>query len=132
VGPLIAILVAAVFGAMEGLTEFLQVSSIGHLIPAAAWLDPYHTPAAKAGIVALEIGIPSGAVPAVAGIYVAQIRWVLRGLTEHDTAGRHLMILLPAAFLRARIIGKSAERRLADQVGSMRHWAEEFNDPVSS
>lgn len=106
--PVISIIDAVILGVVEGLTEFLPVSSTGHLILAAAWLGLYRVPDAKAGIDAFGIVIQSGALLAVAGIYAPQIRLILQGLCKQDPAGRRLLLLLMSGFLPAAVIGLSA------------------------
>lgn len=103
--PLISWVDAVILGVVEGLTEFLPVSSTGHLILVANWLDLYRDPASKAGIDAFEIVIQSGALLAVVGIYAPHILAMLRGLFGSDVAGRRLLLLLLAGFLPAAIIG---------------------------
>lgn len=106
--PVISVIDAVILGIVEGLTEFLPVSSTGHLILAAGWIGLYRNPGAKAGIDAFSIVIQSGALLAVAGIYAPQIRLILQGVGKQDPAGRRLLLLLLAGFLPAAIIGLSA------------------------
>lgn len=103
--PAISQVDAFVLGAVEGLTEFLPVSSTGHLILVADLLDLYSDPASKAGIDAFQIVIQSGALLAVMGIYAAHIRAMLRGVQGKDTEGRRLLFLLLAGFLPAAFVG---------------------------
>jgi len=93
------ILDAIILGIVEGLTEFLPVSSTGHLILAKEALglsdeiDPY------------LIGIQVGAIAAVFIPYRERIRSMLRGVTSGDASGRRLMLNLFIAFLPAACIG---------------------------
>ncbi len=103
--PLISTFDAAVLGIVEGLTEFLPVSSTGHLILASQWLGLYADPVSKAGVDAFEIVIQSGALLAVMGIYLPSLRAMLRGARGHDPAGRNLLLQLVAGFLPAAVIG---------------------------
>ena len=75
---------AAFLGVVEGVTEFLPVSSTGHLIIAAHWLGLNHD---DEGLKAFEIVIQSGAILAVIGIYMTSILSMLRGLAGRDSAG---------------------------------------------
>ncbi|MDF1580957.1 MAG: undecaprenyl-diphosphate phosphatase [Desulfuromonadales bacterium] len=103
--PLISWFDAVILGTVEGLTEFLPVSSTGHLILVSEWLNLYRNPATKAGVDAFEIVIQSGALLAVIGIYITHIRAMLRGLRGQDSEGRRLLRLLLVGFLPAAIIG---------------------------
>lgn len=96
---------AALLGVVEGLTEFLPVSSTGHLILASTWLDLYQNPAAKASIDAFEIVIQSGALLAVMGIYAPRLRAMVRGAVGRDSDGFRLLLLLATGFLPAAVIG---------------------------
>lgn len=103
--PVISFFDAVVLGIVEGLTEFLPVSSTGHLILAAKWLGLYANPASKAGVDAFEIIIQSGALLAVMGIYFPSLRAMAAGLRGRDPAGRSLFLQLVAGFLPAAVIG---------------------------
>jgi undecaprenyl-diphosphatase len=89
---------ALLLGLIEGVTEFLPISSTGHLIIAGDLLN-FTGEKAKT----FEIAIQLGAILAVCWNYRARITEVARGLTHDRSAQRfvtHLMIaFLPAAFL---------------------------------
>jgi len=93
---------AAFLGVVEGVTEFLPVSSTGHLIIAAHWLGLNHD---DEGLKAFEIVIQSGAIIAVIGIYMTSILSMLRGLAGRDSAGLGLLKQLVVAFLPAAVLG---------------------------
>jgi undecaprenyl-diphosphatase len=84
---------ALVLGVVEGLTEFLPVSSTGHLILAGALLD---FGGARERI--FDIVIQSGAILAVCWEYRARIARVLRGLGRAPEANR-FALNLSIAFL---------------------------------
>jgi len=90
---------AAILGIVEGLTEFLPVSSTGHLIVAGSLLD-YTGDKAKL----FEIVIQAGAILAVCWEYRQKLFIVLRGLTRERAAQRFVLNLL-VAFLPAAVLG---------------------------
>ena len=96
---------AAILGVVEGLTEYLPVSSTGHLILTSAWLglDPEH-----AGVKAFEVVIQAGALLAVMGIYLPRIRSMLLGVAGKDAKGLTLLGQLFVAFLPAAVVGLGA------------------------
>jgi undecaprenyl-diphosphatase len=93
------LLVAAILGLVEGLTEFLPVSSTGHLIVAGSLLN-FTGERAKL----FEIVIQAGAIVAVCWEYRARLFAVARGLPRERGAQRFALNLL-VAFLPAAVLG---------------------------
>lgn len=104
---------AAILGVVEGLTEYLPVSSTGHLLLAervmslgedgsASVADRERT---KEAIDAYTICIQAGAIIAVLGLYFHRVRQMLRGLLGKDADGRRLLINIVVGFLPAAVIG---------------------------
>ena len=100
---------AAILGLIEGITEYLPVSSTGHLILADAWLGLRGNPGLSAdqldAIEAFEIVIQSGAIVAVLYVYMGHVRKMIAGLLGKDADGRKLLINIIAAFIPAAVIG---------------------------
>lgn len=86
-------------GIVEGLTEFLPISSTGHLILAGSLLD---FTGAKAKV--FEIAIQSGAILAVVIVYWQKIRATIVALPESRQAQRFALNVL-IAFLPAVVLG---------------------------
>jgi len=93
------LLIAAILGIVEGLTEFLPVSSTGHLIVAGSLLG-YTGESAKA----FEIVIQAGAILAVCWEYRVKLTEVARGCLRDPVAQRFVVNLL-VAFLPAAVLG---------------------------
>lgn len=93
------LLKALILGIVEGLTEFLPVSSTGHLILAGDLLD-FNDDRGKL----FEIVIQSGAILAVVWEYRARIAGVVRGLGRERLANRFVLNLF-IAFLPLAILG---------------------------
>jgi undecaprenyl-diphosphatase len=87
-------------GAVEGLTEFLPVSSTGHLILLGERLGQ-NGEAAKT----LEIVIQLGAILAVVIYYRARLLKLVTGVFRRDPADLRLLLALAIAFTPAAIIG---------------------------
>jgi undecaprenyl-diphosphatase len=90
---------ALLMGIVEGLTEFLPISSTGHLILLGELIG-FHGPPGKT----FEISIQLGAVLAVVVIYRGLIIDLLRGMWRPGTERFYVMNLV-LAFLPAAIIG---------------------------
>ncbi len=90
--------VAAILGIVQGLTEFLPVSSTAHLLIGARLLhfsDP-------GGIFTVTIQL--GSILAIVWLYRAKILRVVAGLPS-DRDARHFVLMLAVAFLPAAIAG---------------------------
>ena len=96
---LISILKAAIMGIVEGLTEFLPISSTGHLILAGSLLD-----FTGETVKVFEIVIQSGAMLAVIWQYRERLRHTLFGLAHDPVAQRFTRNLL-IAFMPAGVLG---------------------------
>jgi undecaprenyl-diphosphatase len=90
---------ALILGIVEGLTEFLPVSSTGHLIVAGS-LAGYTGEQAKT----FEIVIQAGAILAVCWEFRAKLASVLRGILS-DRAAQRFAANLVVAFLPAAVLG---------------------------
>jgi undecaprenyl-diphosphatase len=91
-------LAAALLGVVQGLTEFLPVSSTAHLLIGARFLhfdDP-------GGVFTVMIQL--GSILAVMWLYRAKIVHVVRGLPS-DTDARHFALMIFIAFLPAVVAG---------------------------
>ena len=90
---------AAIMGIVEGLTEFLPVSSTGHLILAGSLLD-----FTGEKIKVFEIAIQTGAIFAVVLIYWPRLRETAAGITTSRKAQR-FVLNVGIAFLPAVVLG---------------------------
>jgi len=97
---------AAVMGVVEGLTEFLPVSSTGHLILTGALL---HFDDDKAKV--FDIAIQTGAILAVIIVYWQKIQATLVGLASQRQAQRFALNVL-IGFLPAAVIGLIAYKAI--------------------
>lgn len=87
------LLKAAIMGVVEGLTEFLPISSTGHLILTAALLD---MPGEK--IKLFEVVIQTGAIMAIISLYAAKLWETLVGLPTQRQAQRFTLNILVGFF----------------------------------
>jgi len=99
---------ALVLGIIEGITEFLPVSSTGHLLVAQRLLGIGASEAANAFVVAIQ----AGALLAVLALYARRLRQLLAGALGADADGRRLLLLLLLAFAPAAVAGLLFDERI--------------------
>jgi undecaprenyl-diphosphatase len=107
---------AAVLGLVEGLTEYLPVSSTGHLVLTQRALGIAESPAANA----YAICIQAGAIVAVLGLYRARLASMLRGLLGRDEQGLGLARALLIAFTPAALLGLLLHDRIEQHLFGLR------------
>jgi undecaprenyl-diphosphatase len=90
--------VAAVLGLLEGLTEFIPVSSTGHLLLAGHFLG-FQSPGKT-----FEVVIQLGAVLAILTVYAAKL-WQVASTAHKDPVQLRLLVAVLIAFLPAAVVG---------------------------
>ena len=111
----LSILQALVLGIVEGITEFLPVSSTGHLLVVGELIG-FGTGASQAAGDTYSIAIQFGAILAVAVLYRDRIFSMLRGIAGRSVEGRLSLTRLIVAFLPAGTIGAVAGDAVKDKL----------------
>ena len=104
---LLSIPEAVLLGLVEGITEFLPISSTGHLLIVGQLIglgDGNNSTA----IDTYSIAIQFGAILAIVWLYRMRLLSMIRGVVGADVVGRRTVINLAVAFLPAAIIGFGA------------------------
>lgn len=99
---------AFILGIVEGITEYLPVSSTGHLLIAQRLLGIPEDQAANGYAIAIQ----SGAILAVLGLYRARVATMIQGVLGRDQAGAKLALCLVAAFVPAAVLGVLFDDRI--------------------
>jgi undecaprenyl-diphosphatase len=89
---------ALLLGILEGLTEFIPVSSTGHLLLAGHFLGFENEGKT------FEVVIQMGAILALLSVYAAKL-WQVFSTAHHDPAARRFIVAVALAFLPAAVVG---------------------------
>mgnify|MGYP003332920341 CR=1 FL=1 len=106
-----------ILGVVEGITEYLPVSSTGHLVVVQRWLglgDSAGRDAADTYAIAIQIG----AILAVLFLYHRRVTSMVRGLFGRDADGRRVLGMLAASFAPAAAIGVAFGDSIKDKLFS--------------
>ncbi|HEY5811089.1 MAG TPA: undecaprenyl-diphosphate phosphatase [Terrimicrobiaceae bacterium] len=109
---------ALILGIVEGVTEYLPVSSTGHLLLAQRALGIPQSASADA----FAICIQAGAIVAVLGLYFSRVRQMVFGLMGRDADGLKMALNVIAAFLPAAIIGLLFEKPIKKYLFAGEAW----------
>jgi len=109
---------ALVLGLVEGLTEYLPVSSTGHLLLAQRLMGIGSSTASDA----FAISIQGGAILAVLGLYRARVAQMIMGLVGKDDTGRRLLVNLVSAFIPAAVLGLLLEKTIKKYLFGGDEW----------
>ena len=109
---------ALILGIVEGLTEYLPVSSTGHLLLAQRLMGIPSSTASDA----FAISIQGGAILAVLGLYRGRVAQMLAGLAGRNATGRTLLFNLVAAFVPAAVIGLLLEKPIKKYLFGGDEW----------
>ena len=112
----LSLLDAIVLGLVEGITEYLPVSSTGHLLLTQHLLGLTDTVDKKASSDAYAVIIQIGAILAVLGLYRQRARQILAGILGKDPQGLQLGLMLVLAFMPAAISGLMCEGLIKDHL----------------
>jgi undecaprenyl-diphosphatase len=113
-GDALSFVQAVILGLVEGFTEFLPISSTGHLLVTARILDVGQHGAAKDAVKSYEIAIQAGAILAVLGLYRHRLATMVEGAVGRSVDGRRVLIGVVIAFVPAAIVGVLAEKIIKD------------------
>ncbi len=93
-----SIIQALLLGLVEGLTEFVPVSSTAHVLLLGHFLD-FHNPGKT-----FEVLIQLGAIVAILSVYFARL-WIVAKNLPHDPAARRFVTGVLLAFFPAALVG---------------------------
>ncbi|MFN3350906.1 undecaprenyl-diphosphate phosphatase [Pseudorhodoplanes sp.] len=100
---------AALLGIVEGLTEFLPVSSTGHLLLLQRFFGFSDDEFGKTFVVLIQLG----AILAILSIYFAKLWTIFMGMF-HDPGARRFVIGVLVAFLPAALVGAALHSVIKD------------------
>lgn len=109
---------ALILGLVEGLTEYLPVSSTGHLLLAQRLMGIESSTVSDA----FAICIQAGAILAVLGIYRQRVAQMMMGAIGRNPTGLRLLVNLVSAFVPAAVLGLLLEKPIKKYLFGGDEW----------
>lgn len=111
---------AFILGVIEGITEYLPVSSTGHLIVAQRLMGiGTGSLEAKAAADAFAVVIQGGAILAVLGLYSKRVLQMIQGVLGKNPEGLKLAINIIVGFIPAAVIGLILSHKIKEYLFGM-------------
>lgn len=111
---------AFILGVIEGITEYLPVSSTGHLIVAQRIMGiGIGSAESKAAADAFAVCIQGGAILAVLGLYSKRVLQMIQGVLGKNPEGLRLAINIIAGFIPAAVLGVLLNHWIKDHLFGM-------------
>jgi len=107
---------AVVLGVVEGVTEFLPISSTGHLIVTQRLLDVGQDERTEEAMDAYTVIIQVGAILAVLLLYRHRVRDMVLGLVGRSETGLRLVLAVVVAFVPAVVVALALEGPIKDHL----------------
>ena len=95
---------ALILGLVEGITEYLPISSTGHLLVTNESLGLRGTASEDRALEAYAICIQAGAILAVFVVYLDRIRQMFEGLLGRSEEGRRVLFAVMTSFVPTAVI----------------------------
>ncbi|GIU89008.1 MAG: undecaprenyl-diphosphatase 2 [Acidimicrobiia bacterium] len=115
-GGELSVLDAVVLGVVEGVTEYLPVSSTGHLLVTQELLGVGTTDDTEDAADTYAITIQSGAILAVVVLYAGRLRSMAKGVLGRDPEGRHVASAVAVAVAPAVVVALAFESTIKDRL----------------
>lgn len=109
---------AFILGLVEGITEYLPISSTGHLLVTQRLLGIDSSNSADAFAICIQVG----AILAVLGLYRVRVWKMTLGMLGRDAEGRHLAFSIILAFFPAAVIGLLLEKTIKKYLFGGDEW----------
>jgi undecaprenyl-diphosphatase len=107
---------AVVLGLVEGVTEWLPVSSTGHLHVTERLLDVGTKSSTKDAADTYAITIQAGAILAVLLLFAPRLHTMADGFLNRDTTGRRVLTAVAIAFVPSAVVGVVFEKPIKDKL----------------
>ncbi len=109
---------AFILGLVEGVSEYLPISSTGHLLVTQRLIGIDSSNSADAFAICIQVG----AILAVLGLYRVRVWKMTLGMLGRDAEGRHLAFSIIVAFLPAAVIGLILEKTIKKYLFGGDEW----------